>query len=71
MRFWLCDERTKSVSGPHLVMVLKKIPGFGPESRVAPAGSQTPSDWKPAKDYEALKPLFAPAEPPADKKPKP
>jgi hypothetical protein len=74
MRYWLYDERTKSVLGPHLVMLLPKQPGFGPESKVAPQGARGSKDWKRAKDVEELKELFeappaAPADPKANPKP--
>jgi len=68
MRYWLYDERTKSVLGPHLVMLLPKQAGFGPESKVAPQGARGPQDWKAAKDVDELKPLFAPPPKPADAK---
>ncbi|MFI5346298.1 MAG: hypothetical protein ACHQ51_07985 [Elusimicrobiota bacterium] len=60
MRYWLYDERTKKVLGPHLVMLLPKQAGFGPESKVAPAGPNAAKEWKPAKEVEELKSLFAP-----------
>jgi hypothetical protein len=50
------------VGGPHLAMLLTKVPGFGPETKVAPAGAPGPKEWRPAKDVEELKVLFpAPA----------
>jgi hypothetical protein len=58
LRFWIYDERTKKVLGPHLLMLLPKQPGFGPESKVALAGTGAPVDWKRAKDVEELKVLF-------------
>ena len=68
MRYWLYDERTKSVLGPHLTMLLPKQPGFGPESKVAPEGARAPGDWKRAKDVDELKVLFtAPPAPPGKK----
>jgi hypothetical protein len=68
MRYWTFDERTKSARGPHLIMVLPKQPGFGPESKVAPEGARGPTDWKPAKDVDELKFLFpAPAASPLPK----
>jgi hypothetical protein len=43
-------------------MLLTKVPGFGPETKVAPAGAPGPKEWRPAKDVEELKVLFpAPA----------
>jgi hypothetical protein len=71
MRYWLYDEVSKTVLGPHLALVLPKQRGFGPESKVAPEGARGPKDWKPAKEVEELKPLFAPAVPPPAPKPKP
>ena len=68
MRYWLFDERTKSILGPHLALLLPKQAGFGPESKVAPAGAPGPVDWKKAKDVDELKVLFTtPAAPPAEK----
>ena len=68
MRYWIFDERTKTVRGPHLAALLPKQPGFGPESKVAPEGARGPTDWKLAKDVDELKVLFpAPAAPPPQK----
>ncbi len=68
MRYWIFDERTKSVRGPHLLMSLPKQPGFGPETKVAPEGARGAKEWKMAKDVDELKILFpAPAAPPAEK----
>ena len=68
MRYWIYDERTKRVLGPHLAKLLPKQPGFGPETKVAPAGARVPGDWKPAKDIDELKSFFtAPAAPPSEK----
>jgi hypothetical protein len=70
MRYWLYDEDSKSVRGPHLAPVLPKQRGFGPESKVAPEGARGPADWKAAKDVPELKVLFAaPAAPPPKPKP--
>ncbi|MFI5361761.1 MAG: hypothetical protein ACHQ49_07305 [Elusimicrobiota bacterium] len=63
MRYWIFDERTKRVLGPHLAMVLSKQPGFGPETKVAPEGARGPNDWKRAEEIEELKPFLSP--PPA------
>ena len=60
MRYWTYDERTKAVGGPHLAKLLNKVPGFTPETKVAPAGVPGPKDWKPAKDVDELKDLFTP-----------
>lgn len=68
MRYWLYDERTKSVLGPHLAMVLPKQSGFGPESKVAPDGARGSKDWKAAKDVDELKSLFPPPSPPPEQK---
>lgn len=70
MRYWLYDEAAKKVLGPHLLKLLPKQPGFGPESKVAPAGARGPADWKRAKDVDELKPLFPPAPAPPAEKPK-
>ena len=74
MRYWLFDEASKSVLGPHLARMLMLQRGFGPESKVAPEGAKGPKDWKPAKDIPELKELIAaqaPAAPPPPPKPKP
>ena len=75
MRYWLYDEGSKTVLGPHLARMLPMQRGFGPESKVAPEGSRGPGDWKPAKDVPELKFLFdapaAPASPAAPPPPKP
>jgi hypothetical protein len=71
MRYWIYDERTKTVGGPHLVKLLPKQPGFGPETKVAPQGARGPNDWKPAKDVDELKALFAAPAAPLVEKPKP
>lgn len=71
MRYWLYDEAAKKILGPHLLKLLPKQKGFGPESRVAPQGARGPGDWKRAKDVEELKTLFAAAPPPPDDKKKP
>lgn len=70
MRYWVYDERTKSVLGPHLTVLLAKLPWFGPETKVAPAGARDVKEWRPAKDVEELKDLF-PAPPPAPAAPAP
>lgn len=72
MRYWVYDEKKKSVGGPHLKMLLLKLPGFGPESKVALEGARGPNDWKRAKDVEELKSLFPEpaAAPPPPEKPK-
>jgi hypothetical protein len=76
MRYWIYDERTKTVGGPHLAKLLPKQPGFGPETKVAPQGARGPNEWKLAKDVDELKALFLeapappaspPASPPAEK----
>ncbi|HEX4048751.1 MAG TPA: hypothetical protein VH309_12990 [Elusimicrobiota bacterium] len=64
MRYWLYDDATKRVRGPHLLHLLPKQPGFGPESKVAPEGARGAGDWKKAKDVPELKGLFPPPEPP-------
>lgn len=73
MRYWLYDKRTNKALGPHLAIRLRSIPGFGPESKVAPAGAVGSKDWKLAKEFEELKAFFAPAAAPpeAAAKPKP
>jgi hypothetical protein len=70
MRYWIFDERTKRILGPHLAKLLPKQAGFGPESRVAPEGARAPTDWKRAKDVEELKPLLPPPPAPPAEKPK-
>ena len=60
MRYWIYDERTKSVLGPHLAHLLSRQPGFGPESKVAPDGARSAKDWKKAKDVDELKAFFSP-----------
>ena len=71
MRYWIYDERTKTVFGPHLVMALSQQPGFGPETKVAPEGAKGALDWKRAKDVEELKGIFStPAAPAAPAEPK-
>jgi hypothetical protein len=64
MRYWIFDERTRSVLGPHLAKLLPRQKGFGPESKVAPEGARGAGDWKRAKDVDELKAFFTP---PAEK----
>jgi hypothetical protein len=63
MRYWVFDERTRKVHGPHIAMTLPEQLGFGPESKVAPEGARGAKDWKRAKDVDELKILFAAAAP--------
>jgi hypothetical protein len=70
MRYWIYDEAGKRALGPHLVELLPKQPGFGPESRVAPAGARRAGDWKRAKDVDELKGLFPTPPAPPDEKTK-
>lgn len=65
MRYWLYDEGSKTVLGPHLARMLTMQRGFGPESKVAPEGARGPGDWKAAKDVPELKSLLAASAPPA------
>ena len=67
MRYWLYDERTKRVLGPHLAKLLPKQAGFGPDSKVAPEGARGAAEWKRAKDVDELKALFPPSAPPVGK----
>ena len=64
MRFWIYDEDRKCVQGPYLLMSLRKLPGFGPETKVAAEGSHSTKDWKRAKEFPELLALF-PSTPPA------
>ena len=68
MRYWVYDERTKKVLGPHLVITLVKVPGFGPETKVAPYGLTGAPEWKPAKEVPELAEHFAPPPGRDDKK---
>ncbi len=68
MRYWVYDERSKKVLGPHLLITLVKVPGFGPETKVAPEGARRASEWKRAKEIAELAELFAPPPAPDDKK---
>jgi hypothetical protein len=44
-------------------MSLSKLPGFNPDTKVAPEGARLANEWKKAKDFEELKSLFpAPVE---------
>lgn len=66
MRYWIYDEEKKAVLGPHLLLTLRKLPGFGPETKVAPEGARAPKDWKRAKEFPELVALFPPpSAPPA------
>ena len=49
MRYWLYDKASKQVLGPYIIARLTTLPGFGPESKVAPDGARKRSEWKPAK----------------------
>lgn len=69
VRFWVYDEEKKSVLGPHLLMTLRKLPGFGPETKVAPVDARTSKDWKRAKEFPELAALFPPPPAPAPGKP--
>jgi len=64
VRFWVYDEAKKAVLGPHLLLTLRKLPGFGPETKVAPEGARAPKDWKRAKEFPELAALFPPPAPP-------
>jgi hypothetical protein len=71
VRYWFFDETRKTATGPHLDLVLAHQPGFGPESRVAPAGPEPARDWMRAKDIPELKRYLAPEPPPpSPEKPK-
>ena len=71
MRYWIYDELTKRVMGPHLAEFLHNQKGFGPDSLVAPQGARGDKEWKRAKDVDELKGKFpaAPAPPGEKKKP--
>jgi hypothetical protein len=59
VRYWVYDERSKKVLGPHLVITLINVAGFGPETKVAPYGTRSTKEWKPAKDVPELAELFS------------
>lgn len=63
MRYWVYDKKSKTVTGPHLLSGLASIPGFGPETKVAPMGSQSKKDWKAAKNFPELAELLKPKDP--------
>ncbi len=63
MRFWVYDEARKAVMGPHLLMTLRKLPGFGPETKVALEGAHSTKDWKRAKEFPELLAIFPPTPP--------
>ncbi|MFA5138156.1 MAG: hypothetical protein WC728_02900 [Elusimicrobiota bacterium] len=58
MRYWLYDKANKRVLGPYIIARLSTLPGFGPESKVAPEGARKRSEWKPAKEFPELAVLF-------------
>lgn len=67
MRYWFFDERSKKATGPHLDMVLSRLPGFGPDAKVATEGSGPAGAWKPVREVPELA-AFLPAPPPRKKK---
>lgn len=64
MRYWVYDKEGKRVLGPYFASRLKGIPGFGPETKVAPEGSSSREDWRPAIQVPELKELLRPDIPP-------
>ena len=67
MKYWVIDGG--EAKGPFEPDELKKLPGFGPSSMIAPDGADRADDWKPASFY-----LLRPPNPrsePVEPKPRP
>jgi len=64
MKFWVYDKARRDATGPFETADLKKVPGFGPDTIVAPDGAANAQAWKPVSAYPELKVLFGSAPPP-------
>ncbi|MEK7857717.1 MAG: hypothetical protein AAB320_01125 [Elusimicrobiota bacterium] len=69
MKYWIFDG--KQAQGPYAVEQLKAVPGFGPETVVAPEGASSTDQWRAAKTFDALRGLFIKAAPLPPPPPKP
>jgi hypothetical protein len=68
-RYWLyADDK---ILGPYTIRFLRKVKGFHPDILVAPTGSQTGKDWRPAKEFPDLVAMFEARIEAAKPKPKP
>lgn len=57
MKYWIFDG--KQAQGPYAVEQLKAVPGFGPETVVAPEGASSADQWRAAKTFDGLRNLFS------------
>lgn len=62
MRYWVSDG--SNAQGPFSPEQLRRIPGFTPETMVAPEDAQSASEWRPAKVFADISALFAEPLPP-------
>lgn len=69
MKYWIYDG--KQAQGPYAVEQLKAVPGFGPETVVAPEGASSTDQWRAAKTFDSLRGLFIKAAPLPPPPPKP
>lgn len=66
MKYWVYDG--KEATGPYDPEELKKLPGFGPSTMIAPDGADTADEWKPA-SYYLIRPPNPRSEPAAEPRP--
>jgi|GEM_PF-2789533 len=58
MRFWVYEAASRAARGPYEVAQLKELPGFGPDTIVAPENAQAADAWRPASVFTSIQPIF-------------
>lgn len=74
-RYWVCGPKQNAMGPFAIEEIRQRVPGFGPDTLIAPDDAMGQSDWKPAEQFVDLLPVLrAPAPPlkmPTDLSPRP